>query len=120
MSPDLHDKLVSNSSHLPHVVASVLAYKVLSPREPEEQRRLCANGFRDTTRIASGSPEMWRDIAMANRKNISRALEAFMKELRAFHQRLKAGDAKAVSAFFEQAKSRRDRWRATHISPSPE
>ena len=66
--------LVSRSSHLPHVVAAELANFVLSPEHPKEQALLCANGFRDTTRIASGSPEMWRDIALANRENLCRAL----------------------------------------------
>ena len=51
------------SSHLPHVVAATLANLVLDPAWPQQQTDLCANGFRDTTRVASGSPEMWRDIA---------------------------------------------------------
>ena len=63
LSPEVHDEFVSRSSHLPHVVAAELANYVLSPAHPREQGLLCANGFRDTTRIASGSPEMWRDIA---------------------------------------------------------
>ena len=67
---ELHDQLVSRSSHLPHVVAATLANLVLDPAHPKAQPLLCANGFRDTTRIASGSPEMWRDIALANRKNL--------------------------------------------------
>ncbi|HTA31199.1 MAG TPA: prephenate dehydrogenase/arogenate dehydrogenase family protein, partial [Candidatus Cybelea sp.] len=68
MSPEAHDDLVSRSSHLPHVVAAELANYVLSPVHPKEQAQVCANGFRDTTRIAAGSPEMWRDIALANRQ----------------------------------------------------
>jgi len=66
-----HDLLVSRSSHLPHVVAAALVNLVLDPAHPQTQVGLCATGFRDTTRIASGSPEMWRDIALANRKNLS-------------------------------------------------
>ena len=49
---------------------------------------LCANGFRDTTRIASSSPEMWRDIALANRQNLLRALEAFTEGLQDFRRAL--------------------------------
>ena len=69
-----HDLLVSRSSHLPHVVAATLANLVLNPASPKMQAQLCATGFRDTTRISSGSPEMWRDIALANRKNLSRSV----------------------------------------------
>ena len=56
LTPELHDELVSRSSHLPHVAAATLANLVLDPVHPKSQPLLCANGFRDTTRIASGSP----------------------------------------------------------------
>ena len=115
-----HDLLVSRSSHLPHVAASALAGLVLNPASPETQAALCANGFRDTTRIASGSPEMWRDISLANRKNLSQAVDAFVGELNKFQTALKKGDAKAVEKFFAIAKERRDNWCACCASPSPE
>jgi prephenate dehydrogenase len=79
--PEAHDILVSRSSHLPHVVASVLASFVLDSKRPKAQSLLCANGFRDTTRIASGSPEMWRDIVLANREQLRVALDEFVREL---------------------------------------
>src|SRR5204863_109533 len=83
----------------------------LSPVHPKEQALLCANGFRDTTRVASGSPEMWQDIALANRKNISRVLGVFIEDLREFQVSLENGDVKAIQEFLEQGKQRRDRWR---------
>lgn len=110
LSPDQHDSLVARSSHLPHVIAAELANYVLSPAHPKEQPTLCATGFRDTTRIASGSPEMWRDIALANRKHLARALGVFIEDLQEFHRALEAGDAKAMDEFFETAKHRRDQW----------
>jgi prephenate dehydrogenase len=115
-----HDLLVSRSSHLPHVVAATLANLVLSPANPKAQSQLCANGFRDTTRIASGSPEMWRDIALANRKNLSRSVDAFVAELKKFQAALKRGDDKAVERIFTTAKSRRDNWCAKAASTSSE
>jgi prephenate dehydrogenase len=113
-----HDLLVSRSSHLPHVVAATLANLVLNRANPKMQSQLCANGFRDTTRIASGSPEMWRDIALANRKNLSRSVDAFVEELKKFQSALKSSDAKAVEKYFVTAKQRRDDWcaKATAIS----
>ena len=116
LTPELHDELVSRSSHLPHVVAAELANYVLSPVHPPEQAAVCANGFRDTTRIASGSPEMWRDIAMANRKNLGRVLGVFIEDLQEFSLSLEKGDVKAVEEFFEKAKQRRDAWSAPNRS----
>jgi prephenate dehydrogenase len=112
MSPETHDELVSRSSHLPHVVAAELANYVLSPVHPKEQGLVCANGFRDSTRIASGSTEMWRDIALANRQNLVRVLGVFIEDLQEFQWALERQDIKAVEEFFAKAKQRRDQWRA--------
>jgi prephenate dehydrogenase len=120
MTPELHDDLVSRSSHLPHVVAAELANYVLSPAHPKEQALVCANGFRDTTRIASGSAEMWRDIALANRKNLGRVLGVFIEDLQEFQLSLEREDVKAIEEFFAKAKQRRDQWRAHSPTTSPE
>ena len=120
LNPEVHDELVARCSHLPHVVAAELANLVLNPNHPKEQPLLCANGFRDTTRIASGSPEMWRDIALANREQVSRALDQFVLDLQQLRQAIDNSDAKAVEHFFVMAKQRRDAWRAAAASPSPE
>ena len=120
LAPEVHDALVSRSSHLPHITAATLTNLVLDPAQPVQQAMLCANGFRDTTRIASGSPEMWRDIALANRRNLARTLDRFIGELRKFQRTLNKSDAKAAAKFFEQAKQRRDAWCANGASPSPE
>jgi prephenate dehydrogenase len=120
LSPETHDALVSRSSHLPHVVAATLASYVLSPGRPQHQAALCANGFRDTTRIASGSPEMWRDIALANRAQVRVALDDFVRELQRVQAALRHGNAAEISKLFETAKARRDRWRAECASPSSE
>ena len=120
LTPEFHDVLVSRSSHLPHVAAVTLANLILNRANPKAQAMLCANGFRDTTRIASGSPEMWRDIALANRKNLDRALHAFIGDLQRFQRALKKADAKAIANVLERAKQRRDSWSARCASPSPE
>jgi prephenate dehydrogenase len=110
LTPAAHDDLVARSSHLPHVVAATLASYVLSPAHAREQAMLCATGFRDTTRIASGSPEMWRDIAVTNRAALSRVLDVFIHDLGEFRELLEAGDPAPLEAFFALAKSRRDGW----------
>jgi prephenate dehydrogenase len=118
LPPEQHDLFVSRTSHLPHVVAATLAHLVLDPAQPKGQSQLCANGFRDTTRIASGSPEMWRDIALANRKHVARSVTAFISELQKFESVLKKSDAHGIEKIFEEAKQRRDQWRdhLTNIS----
>jgi prephenate dehydrogenase len=120
LTPEMHDELVSRSSHLPHVAAATLANLILDPTHPKSQPLLCATGFRDTTRIASGSPEMWRDIAMANRKNLSKALAVFIRDLKKVQTLLDKGDEKAIEKFFQTGKKRRDAWCAKCASPSPE
>jgi prephenate dehydrogenase len=120
LTPVEHDRLVSRSSHLPHVVAATLAGLVLDPQQPKAQAGLCATGFRDTTRIAAGSPEMWRDIALANRQNLSQAVDAFVMELKKFQGVLKRGDAGAVEKIFAIAKQRRDHWCANGTATSSE
>lgn len=120
LAPAEHDLIVSRTSHLPHVAAAALANQVLNPRGSKTQVELCATGFRDTTRIASGSPEMWRDISVANRKNLAHSLDAFMTELKRFQTVLRSGDVKSIENFFATAKQYRDNWCACGASPSPE
>lgn len=114
MDPIQHDRLVGRSSHLPHIAAAALAGLVLSPDAPSEQSILCASGFRDTTRIASGSPEMWRDILLANRSAVAGAIQELMDELARVRMAVATGDGERLEAFFVTAKQRRDRWLSRH------
>jgi prephenate dehydrogenase len=129
LTPEEHDVFVSRTSHLPYITAAALASLVLNPAHPEAQAALCATGFRDTTRIASGSPEMWRDIALANRENLRVVLDEFVRELqkvqallrgRTPHLKFRPADAAKLEAFFTSAKQRRDNWCACCASPSSE
>jgi prephenate dehydrogenase len=120
LTPELHDVLAGRSSHLAHIVAATLATHVLNPANPRHQTALCASGFRDATRIASGSPEMWRDIALANRKNIGKSLDAFVADLKRFRRMLAKADVNSIERFFKTAKQRRDNWCGCCASPSPE
>ena len=120
LAPGIHDELVARCSHVPHVVAAHLVSLALGPGLPKELPMLCATGFRDTTRIASGSPEMWRDIAAANQPMIDRALAGLIEDLQLFRTRLAAGDSAAIERFFVEAKTRRDLWSAAGASLTPE
>lgn len=75
LSPEKHDEIVAAVSHLPHLMASALC---LALRQGEPNwAQLAGNGLRDTTRIAAGSPSLWRDICEQNRDEILRALDRF-------------------------------------------
>jgi len=120
LKPDPHDELVGRSSHLPHLVAATLANLVLDPAWPADQAALCANGFRDTTRVASGSPEMWRDITLANATHLRKALSLFVRDLQKVRRLMATGDPVLIQRFLTQAKSRRDRWQGHGARTSPE
>ena len=110
MSPERHDGVVARCSHLPHIVASQLAAAVLRVPDDALMTTMAGTGFRDTSRLASGSPEMWRDIAQSNRKAILLELDAFEKELHAFREILSSGDIERLEAYFRRSKVARDTW----------
>jgi prephenate dehydrogenase len=120
MDPALHDQLVARSSHLPHVLAANLATYVLAPEFPPEQSLLCAGGFKDGTRVASGSPEMWRDIVTMNRVGVAAALKEFVRAIDQFQAALERNDPAEIEAFFQAAKARRDAWSTQCASKTPE
>ncbi len=120
LSPELHDELVSRTSHLPHVLASLLARYVLDPKFPSHQTRLCANGFKDSSRIASSSPEMWRDIMRTNREQILRALGDYVAEMKDFAAMMERNDPDEIEQFFQKAKTLRDGWAVQCSSSSSE
>lgn len=110
MTPDQHDDWVSRTSHLPHVVASVLANYVLDPQFDAEQRLLCAGGFRDTTRIAAGCAKMWKDILDQNREALTKALADYLCDLQRFQKAISKGDHAQIEQILSAASSRRQDW----------
>ncbi len=105
-SPEAHDAIVANVSHLPHLLASCLA-SYLSRALPDTGR-LCGNGLKDTTRIASGDPHMWRDIIVQNRPEIIRAIAAFQEELQTLHSEISNEDDFTALKMLAEGKAFRD------------
>ncbi len=103
MSPAEHDAAVASTSHLPHVVASVLAAVT-----PEVYLPLVATGWLDTTRIATGDVELWRQILSENRTSVLRCLEQFAKVLDSLTVALRQRDDLAVTELLATGKQRRD------------
>jgi prephenate dehydrogenase len=104
MAPAAHDRAVARVSHLPHALASLL---MRLPRLADLD--VAATGFRDATRLASGDPEMWRDIFLTNRKEVLKAIDDFDEALVALRDLVEIGDARGLERFFASAKKRRDR-----------
>lgn len=110
MTADQHDSVFSAVSHLPHVLSFALVEMIASRANAEELFSFAASGFRDFTRIAGSSPEMWRDICTANRDQLLRDIEAFQAELRKLAGHIRAGRADEVEAVFETAARARQAW----------
>jgi prephenate dehydrogenase len=102
-SPEKHDKLLSKISHLPHAVAVSLVNSI-----GIKEITLAAGGFKDTTRIASGEPELWKDIFLTNRKNLVKDMEIFRKELFKIEVALKSNNSGELVRLLSRAKSIRD------------
>jgi len=103
MGPDEHDQALALTSHLPHLLASVLA-GLLSP----ELHELTATGFRDTTRIAAGDPSLWTGILLQNRVALLEALGRVEGTLLEFKTALMTANAAAVDALLARGKRSRD------------
>ncbi len=106
MDAGLHDKTVAAVSHLPHIEASALC--LLAESAGEDAKRLAAGGFRDMTRIASGSPEMWVDIALDAAEPIASTLDEHIHSLQRIQKALQDRDEGYLREFFTTAKTYRD------------
>ena len=103
MTPTEHDRVLARISHLPHLLASALV-NVSDPKE----LLLCGKGFLDTTRIASGPPNVWRDIILANTKNTSAAIGKLIKELARMQSALDQENEKAIVKILTDAQEKRN------------
>ncbi|MCX8099073.1 MAG: prephenate dehydrogenase/arogenate dehydrogenase family protein, partial [Casimicrobiaceae bacterium] len=119
-----HDDVFAAVSHLPHLLAFALVDMLAEAPAAERYFAYAASGFRDFTRIAAGSPEMWRDITLANRDAIRAQLAAYRARLDAFDAWLAAGNPPAQSAIegaFTRAAQARRAWQRMieHGEPMP-
>ena len=107
MSAEEHDRIMARTSHLPHVVASGLAATVGREQDHLDVAPFCGTGFRDTTRVAAGSPQVWLDIVQTNRAFLKDELEAFKKRIDELIHGLESGDQEGLRRFLEEACERR-------------
>jgi prephenate dehydrogenase len=114
-----HDDLLASVSHLPHLAAFALVNAVRKQGERSDDAehdpfRFAAGGFRDFTRIASSSPEMWRDIALSNSVALVDKIDAFQAELAELKAALTCKDGEKLLQNFAAAKKARDAWLEEH------
>jgi prephenate dehydrogenase len=110
MTAENHDGIFAAVSHLPHLLAFALVDEIASRPNAEQLFSFAASGFRDFTRIAGSSPEMWRDISLANRSALLSELTAYQDELSQLKQFLTNKDDAGLQALFERASVARNNW----------
>lgn len=111
MDVDHHDQVLAATSHLPHMLAYALVDCLAGMSDSGEIFDYAAGGFRDFTRIASSSPDMWRDIALENRQALIAMCDRFTNTFGQLRAALATGDAEALHAMFRRAKSARDEFK---------
>ena len=109
LSPDRHDEIVAQISHLPHLAASALCS--LLAGHDLTWRQYAGDGLRDTTRVAGGNPSLWLDILFKNRDEVLRALASYQDELQAFHAALSNRNILELKTLLERGKDYRDQFR---------
>lgn len=109
LSYEEHDYITAAISHLPHVIAASLVNLVKqSDNDQHIMKMIAAGGFKDITRIASSSTEMWTQIALTNKDNLLQLLHDYIHSLLAIMDTLTASDEKAIEHFFSTAREFRD------------
>ncbi|MFH1092699.1 MAG: prephenate dehydrogenase [Candidatus Omnitrophota bacterium] len=102
IDPYVHDNIVASISHLPHLISAALVNSV-----PANYLKFAATGFKDTTRIAGGSPEIWHDIILSNRKAILKQIEKFEAVLKKLKKSIVLKQGKQLTGQLQQAREKR-------------
>ncbi|SIT26720.1 prephenate dehydrogenase/arogenate dehydrogenase family protein [Achromobacter sp. MFA1 R4] len=111
MDAEAHDRVLASVSHLPHLLSSVYMEQVATAADAATRLELAGSGFRDFTRIAAGSPEMWRDIFLSNRDAMLAELAAVRGVLDRAERAIADGDGEALLTLLDTAARARRAWR---------
>jgi prephenate dehydrogenase len=110
LTPEEHDKVFAAVSHLPHLLAYALVDDIAAKPHADLLFQYAASGFRDFTRIAGSSPEMWRDISLANRDALLVELDAYLAQLTKLRATLEAADGNGLESVYANAQRARQAW----------
>ena len=114
MSAQEHDAVFAAVSHLPHILAFAYVHQMLDHPQGAHYLNFAGSGFRDFTRIAASSPEMWRDIALANRDSLLQLICEQQHQLAQLERSLKTRNAQELHDYFQAAQQLREQWGETH------
>jgi len=109
IDPKVHDKLVAGVSHLPMLLSAAFVSSTVGSSSWPEMAKLAAGGYRDLSRLASGNPEMNRDICLSNREEIIRWIDCYLDELKEY-RRLIEEDEGGLRDALARAQEARQRW----------
>ncbi|WP_284076703.1 prephenate dehydrogenase [Herbaspirillum aquaticum] len=112
LSPQEHDAVFASVSHLPHVLAFALVDDIAAKPHAETLFQYAASGFRDFTRIAASSPEMWRDITLANRDALLTEVDAYLAQLQGIRAMIADSDGAGLEKIYASAQHARQQWAA--------
>jgi prephenate dehydrogenase len=110
LTPQQHDTVFAAVSHLPHLLSFALVHDLAQRDNRDQLLSFAASGFRDFTRIAASSPEMWRDISLANREALLQEVKRYADELYVVYQALENNDAAKLEEIFSLAREVRSTW----------
>ena len=110
LTPAQHDEIFAAVSHLPHLLSFALVHDLAQRDNRDVLLSFAASGFRDFTRIAASSPEMWRDICLANRDALQKELQLYIAELNQISAALAESDANQLEKTFHKAREVRAAW----------
>lgn len=111
MEPAAHDRALASVSHVPHFLAAAYMAQVVQAADADARLNLAGTGFRDFTRIAAGSAEVWRDIFLSNRQAVLHELDDFARVLQDLRATLEGDpDPAALESLLEQAALARRFW----------
>ena len=114
MSAAEHDQIFAAVSHFPHLLAFAYVHQMLDHPQGAHYLNFAGSGFRDFTRIAASSPEMWRDIALANRDSLLQLISEQKHQLEKLERSLKNRNAQELHDYFQAAQQLREEWGETH------
>lgn len=120
LSPEDHDRVFAAVSHLPHLLAYALVDDIAAKPHADLLFQYAASGFRDFTRIAGSSPEMWRDISLANRAALLTELDAYLAQLTSMRAMLAAADGVGLQGIYATAQRARREWQEAIEAGSPD
>jgi prephenate dehydrogenase len=103
LAPEEHDRIFAAVSHLPHVLAFALVEMIARSADADAKFAHAGAGFRDFSRIAASSPQMWRDVCLANRVALADALDSYRSKLEDLQRAIENGDGAALEHLFQVA-----------------